>query len=60
MSDQIPLAEDQYRLLVAVQYWNASRAIFDGLKRQCGHNDFHFLISFRSCGFRVKAATIPG
>ena len=48
MSDIIPLTASQYRLLVALQYWNASRAIFDGLKRQCGTNEFHFLISLRS------------
>lgn len=48
MSDTVPLAATQYRLLVALQYWNASRAIFEGLKRQCGDNDFHFLISLRS------------
>lgn len=48
MPATIPLAATQYRLLVALQYWNASRAIFDGLKRQCGNNDFHFLISLRS------------
>lgn len=48
MSDTVPLEATQYRLLVAPQYWNASRAIFEGLKRQCGYNDFHFLISLRS------------
>lgn len=48
MSDTVPLEATQYRLLVALQYWNASRAIFEGLKRQCGYNDFHFLISLRS------------
>jgi hypothetical protein len=48
MSDTVPLRATQYRLVVALQYWNASRAIFEGLKRQCGSNDFHFLISLRS------------
>ncbi len=48
MPDLVPLGATQYRLLVALQYWNASRAIFEGLKRQCGDNDFHFLISLRS------------
>lgn len=48
MSDTVPLSEKQYRLLVGIRYWNASRAIFEGLRRQCGTNDFHFLITLRS------------
>jgi hypothetical protein len=48
MSDVVHLEVDQYRLLVAVRYLNASEAIWKGLKRQRGVNDFHFLISMRS------------
>jgi hypothetical protein len=48
MSGTVQLSTPQYRIVVAMQYWNASRAIFEGLRRQCGVNDFHFLISLRS------------
>jgi hypothetical protein len=48
MAGIVQLSKLQYRILVAMQYWNASRGIFEGLKRQCGVNDFHFLISLRS------------
>jgi hypothetical protein len=39
---------DNYRKLVGTRYLNASIAICDGLRRQRGVNDFHFLISLRS------------
>ncbi|HEV2615260.1 MAG TPA: hypothetical protein VGU63_01475 [Candidatus Acidoferrales bacterium] len=39
---------NQYRLLVAVRYLNASEAICKGLQRQRGVNDFHFLVTLRS------------
>ncbi|MGA7622127.1 MAG: hypothetical protein WB630_09695 [Candidatus Acidiferrales bacterium] len=45
---EIELPLDKYRLLVAVQYLNASDAIFAGLKRQQGTNDFHFVGTMRS------------
>jgi hypothetical protein len=48
MSNVVRLSAAQYRLVLATQYWNCSRAIFEGLKLQCGANDFHFLISLRS------------
>ncbi len=48
MSGTVQLWKPQYRIVVAVQYWNASRAILEGLRRQCGVNYFHFLISLRS------------
>lgn len=48
MSDAVQLSVTQYRFLLATQYWNCSRAILEGLKLQCGANDFHFLISLRS------------
>lgn len=48
MSDVVQLEADQYRLLVAVRYLNASEAICKGLQRQCGVNDFHFLVTLRS------------
>jgi hypothetical protein len=44
----VSLPENQYRLLVALRYWDASTAIFQGLKRQRGVNDFHFLVTLRS------------
>ena len=39
---------NEYRLFVAVQYLNASNALFDGLKRQQGINNFHFVVTMRS------------
>src|SRR5574338_360688 len=48
MHTTIKLSKTQHRLLIAIQYWNCSRAIFEGMKRQLGTNDFHFLISVRS------------
>jgi hypothetical protein len=48
MSDVVQLDVDQYRLLVAIRYLNASEAICNGLKRQRGVNDFHFLVALRS------------
>lgn len=39
---------DQYRLLVAVRYLNASEAIYKGFQSQRGVNDFYFLVSLRS------------
>jgi hypothetical protein len=46
--DVVQLTPDKYRLLVAVQYLNASDALFAGLKRQQGTNDFHFVVTMRS------------
>lgn len=48
MSNIVQLDIDQYRLLVAVRYLNASEAICKGLQRQQGVNDFHFLVTLRS------------
>src|ERR1019366_9005314 len=48
MSDIVQLEMDQYRLLVALRYLNASEAICNGLQRQRGVNDFHFLVTLRS------------
>lgn len=48
MSDIVQLDMDQYRLLVAVRYLNASEDICKGLQRQRGVNDFHFLVTLRS------------
>ena len=39
---------EKYRLFVAVQYLNASDALFSGLKRQQGTNTFHFVVTLRS------------
>jgi hypothetical protein len=39
---------EDYRLLVAIRYSNAAGAICEGLRRQCGVNDFHFLVTLRS------------
>ena len=39
---------EKYRLLVAVQYLNASDLLFAGLKRQQGNNNFHFVVTMRS------------
>jgi hypothetical protein len=48
MSDILEVDLQQYRRLVAIRYLNASEAIYDGLKRQRGVNDFHFLVTLRS------------
>ncbi len=48
MSKVVQLKVDQYRLVVAMRYLNASEAIFKGLQRQRGVNDFHFLVTLRS------------
>lgn len=48
MNNIVQLDEDEYRLLVAIQYLNASEAIYKGLRRQRGVNDFHFLVTLRS------------
>lgn len=39
---------NEYRLLVAMRYLNASEDICRGLKHECGTNDFFFLVSLRS------------
>ena len=48
MPDTIQLPVEDYRLLVAIRYSNAAGAICEGLRRQCGVNDFHFLVTLRS------------
>jgi hypothetical protein len=48
MSDIVQSDMDQYRLLVAARYLNASEDICKGLQRQRGVNDFHFLVTLRS------------
>jgi len=44
----VQLTPDKYRLFVAIQYLNASAALYDGLKRQQGTNNFHFVVTMRS------------
>jgi hypothetical protein len=44
----VSLPLDKYRLLVAVQYLNASEALYAGLKRQQATNNFHFVVTLRS------------
>jgi hypothetical protein len=44
----VQLEPEKYRLLVAVQYLNASTMLYEGLKRQQGTNNFHFLVTVRS------------
>jgi hypothetical protein len=46
--DVVQLNIEEYRLLVAVQYLNASEAIFAGLKSQQAANAFHFVVTLRS------------
>ena len=48
MSDTVQLPLQQYRLLVAVRYLNASQSLYEGMKRQCGVNNFHYLVTLRS------------
>ncbi len=44
----VKLTPDKYRLLVAIRYLNASASLYEGLARQQGTNDFHFLVTLRS------------
>ena len=44
----VQMTTDQYRHFVAVQYLNASNALFEGLKTQQGKNSFHFMTTLRS------------
>ena len=44
----VQLTPDKYRLFVAIQYLNASAALYEGLKRQQGTNNFHFVVTMRS------------
>ena len=46
--DAVQLKTEEYRQLVAVQYLNASNAIFEGLKSQQAANLFHFVVTLRS------------
>jgi hypothetical protein len=48
VGDTIELTLPPYRQLVAIRYLNASEAIWNGLQRQCGSNEFHFLVTLRS------------
>ncbi len=48
MPQMVNLSIEKYRLLVAIRYWNASHLICEGMKRQQGTNDFHFLVTLRS------------
>jgi len=48
MSDIVQLDLDNYRLLVAIRYLNASEDLGRGLQSQQGNNDFHFLVTLRS------------
>lgn len=48
MTSVVQLDRDQYRLLVAFRYLNASEAIWRGLDSQQGSNNFYFLVSLRS------------
>src|SRR5262245_37929035 len=48
MAETLQLDQDQARLLIAVQYLNASERIFTGLKQQHKANTFHFVITLRS------------
>jgi hypothetical protein len=47
-SKTVSMPIEEYRTFVAIQYLNASTAIYEGLKRQQGQNNFHFCISLRS------------
>lgn len=44
----LSLDRDKVRLLIAVQYLNASSAIFEGLEQQQKRNVFHFVVTLRS------------
>ena len=48
MSDTKLLSVSKYRLLVAIRYLNASRFLFEGMKKQLGVNNFHLLVTLRS------------
>jgi len=48
MSDAKLLTVSKYRLLVAIRYLNASRLLFEGMKKQLGVNNFHLLVTLRS------------
>lgn len=48
MVEIVQMELEKYRMFVAIQYLNASREIFEGMKRQCGVNNFHFLVTARS------------
>jgi hypothetical protein len=48
MSDTVSLDNEQLRMLVAVQYLNASQWILEGLRQQREKNTFHFVITLRS------------
>jgi hypothetical protein len=48
MSDTKLLPASKYRLLVAIRYLNASRFLFEGMKKQLGVNNFHLLVTLRS------------
>jgi len=45
---EVQLKADAYRRFVAIQYLNASDALFAGLKSQQGENNFHFVVTMRS------------
>lgn len=42
------MTPEKYRQFVAVQYLNASNALFEGLKTQQGKTNFHFMTTVRS------------
>lgn len=44
----VSLDKDQHRLLVALQYMNASEWLLKGLQQQQGKNTFHFVVTLRS------------
>lgn len=48
MIEATQMKPEIYRLFVAIQYLNASCEIFRGMKRQCGVNNFHFLVTARA------------
>src|SRR5271156_2537101 len=48
MNQMIESPLEPYRQLVAIRYLNASEAIWQGLQRQRGVNNFHFLVTLRS------------
>jgi hypothetical protein len=48
MGDTVELKIDEYRILVAVRYLNASEALYKGLQSQRAVNGFHFLVTIRS------------
>ncbi len=46
--ETVQMTPEKYRQFVAVQYLNASNALFEGLKTQQGKNNFHFMTTVRS------------